>query len=321
MSTKATRKGEVKTAPEKEGTNQYHREEKKKVPMKVNPTKKMEFPFSDDASKLGEPIVIIITAGEYSHELVIHRPVGVHKLQADDWVLTPISEIESLLAMADDPSAPKKAAAANKLRIDYLVSKGKYVLKDKQVHYPENVLMGASLDEVRRTMQVEFDHAKAEAREEYLRECAEKDRKPKVDWKFGKAVAAFQPSAVKVYEDGLKEFLKTDSEYQAKLKKLDPVPFETLAGQYQDRSQLAMNVRQKATRHQMVDQVKKHLVNTMSGGYAFPMAPPSTLAGVLKSSGGDSAVAAKTFLAALLGEPVPTAESTRASGSPGSKAS
>jgi hypothetical protein len=307
MMTKTTRTGGAQAPPQR-GADAFFREKKEKVPMKVSAIRKMEFPLNDESAQLGEPIVIIITAGDYSREIVIHHPVGANKLQPEDWVLTPISEIEPLLAMKDDPSAGKKAAAANKIRIDHLVSLGKYILKDKTVHYPENTFMGASLDEVRRTTQSSFDTAKAEAREDYLRECAEKNRQPKKDWKFGKALMTFQPTVIKVYEDGLKELLRTDAAYQDKLKKLDPVPFETLAGPQQDRPQLRMNVRQQANRHQMVDVVHKHLVNSMSGGYSIPMAPPKTLADALTSANGDPDKASRTFLEALLGGALPGRE-------------
>jgi len=254
---------------------------KVKVPMKVSAIKKVELPLADDSNRLGEPIVIAITCGNYSQELVIHRPVGHHDLSTEDWVLTPISEVEPLLAMAVDPSKPAKEAALNKMRVDYLVDQGKYVKIDGKLHYPKEIWEGRSLADANAAAKEAWRDARDEAHQQYLGECEAKKTTPKRNWKFGQVENHFLPEEVKTYESKLREELKLDEKFKARVKALGLDSYRTLTGPFQDRPQAAIDTRgQKFTRSQMVDQVKKTLIQAMSPSMMNnhttlnPLAPP-----------------------------------------------
>jgi len=233
--------------------------------MKVSAVKKTELPLSDDSNRLGEPIVIAITCGTYSQELVVHRPVGSHDLNVDDWVLTPIAEVEPLLAMAVDPSKPAKDSALSKLRVEYLVGIGKYLKTDNKLHYPKEIWEGRSLADANAAAKEAWRAARDEAWEKYLAECAERKSNPKKNWRFGQVESHFLPEEVKTYESKLREELKTDPTFQAQVQSLGLNAYRTLTGPFQDRPQVAIDTKgTKFTRYQMVDQIKKNLILSMS---------------------------------------------------------
>jgi len=277
------------------------RPQKVKVPMKLSAIKKIDVNLSDDSNRLKEPVVITITNGTRTETLVVHRPVGVNTLQPDDWVLTPIGEVEPLLAAAVDPSAKKKEDAKRKFRIDYLVKKGKYTLNsEKEACYPKEILGGITLTAANKTAKTAYDAAHHAAKQQYLAECEFHHRQPKKDWKYGQAINHFLPEAIKVYESNLREQLKKDQEYIDGVKKLDPVQYETLAGPFQDRPQFAVRFRgPKPTDASLIDVIKKNLVNTMSGGYALPIDPPKSLIEALQSSKDDKERVAKLITTLL----------------------
>lgn len=261
--------------------------------MKVSAIKKVELPLSDDSNRLGEPIVIAITCGTYSQELVIHRPVGKHDLQADDWVLTPISEVEPLLAMAVDPSKPAKDAALNKMRIDHLVEIGKYVKIDGKLHYPKDIWEGRSLADANAAAKEAWRDARDEAWQQYLDECKERNTNPKRNWKYGQVESHFLPEEVKTYEAKLREELKLDENFKAKVATLGLDSYRTLTGPFQDRPQAAIDTRgQKFTRSQMVDQVKKTLIQSLSPSLMNPTATLNPLAQPYTATAGKASVVA-----------------------------
>jgi hypothetical protein len=282
----------------------------KKGPTKISAIKKMEVGLTDDSNRLKDPVVIAITCGDYSQQLVLHRPVGASKLLPSDWVLTPISEVEPLLAFAVDPAKEKKDAAKRKLRLDTALALGLYI-KDKDVIcFPatcDQRIAGKPITSFNVEAQRLHDEAKKAAHDSYLSECEASGKKPKKDWKFGQTVNHFLPKEVKDYEETVRKKTAENPSYKDGLKKIEPVPYETMAGPFQDRPQSALHGsgRIDFSKEQMVDQVKKHLVNTMSGGYNFPIAPPKTMLDTITSGAKDPAKQAEIINASLFGATKP----------------
>jgi len=293
----------------------WTKEKVKKVPLKLSAVHQVDAELANDSSGLGEPIVILISCGEHSQQLTIHRPVGQHGLKEDDWVLTPTSEVGALLASAEDPSKAKKEAALAKCKLDYLVEIGKYLKIGEELHYPPAVAGGASLKSVNGRAKEAWSDAKRAAHEEYLRECEHENRKPKKDWKFGLLPGYFQEAEVKTYEEDLKQKLKTDPVFEARVKKLAIAPYVTKAGPYGDRPQTAMTLAEPATRRQMVDVCKKHIVNTMSSGYKLPTPMPKALVSAWKVDQ-SAEEKLKDFVSSLFPAPDPGAQAPASAAAP-----
>lgn len=292
---------------QEKGTNGPIRKEKAvKVPLKVSAIKKNELPLTDESTKLlVDPVVIAITCGKFSQELVLHRPIGAHKLRKEDWVLTPISEVQTLLAAAEDPSRSKKEAARAKARVDHLISLKKYIKEGDVLCYPKEIAGGKALAVVNQEAKALWEQAKKHAHEDYLRECASKNTKPKQDWKFGQTENHFLPKEVIEYEQKINKDLRADATFLDKLKKLDPVPYETLAGQYSDRPQIPVCPDKEFSQEQMVDAVKKHLTTTMTG-YAFPAPPAKKSLAALESAGKDHDKTMQAIASLFVRPPPPT---------------
>lgn len=248
-------------------------------PLKLSAIKKMEVGLTDDSNRLSDPVVVTITCGDHTRTLVVHRPVGATSLQRDDWVLTPIDEVETLLAYAVDPAKEKKEAAKRLLRIEVAKKLGHYKEVDKKLLYTADPFKGAEVSSFRREAQAAYEKGKLQARAEYISECEAKGRKPKDSWSFGKSVNHFLDQGVKDLEAKITESVVKDSAWTEGLKKIEPQPYETKSGPFQDRPQSAVygTGRITATKTQMVDQIYKHLLATMSGGYIFPCKPPKSL--------------------------------------------
>jgi hypothetical protein len=261
------------------------RPEKVKVPLKLSAIHSVDAELSNDSGRVPEPIVIAITSGKRTETLVVHRPIGVHKLQTTDWVITPVGEIPALLALAVDPSAQKKAVAKRKARLDRLTELGKYVKKGEELAYPADKAGGVTLAKVQQDAKAAWEMAKAQARNEYLAECEARRTKPKQDWKFGHDANHYISSGVRAIEEEYSKLLSTDTTFVSIIKKIDTPPYETMAGPYQDRPQLAVRARgnQVFTRDTIIDAIKRNLINTMNGGCDFPAVPPVTSSGPKKA--------------------------------------
>jgi hypothetical protein len=279
-------------------------QKKKKGPLKVSAIKKMEIGLSDDSNRLTDPVVIAITCGDYSQQLVLHRPVGSNDLQPSDWVLTPISEVEPLLAFAVDPAKEKKDTAKRNLRMEVAKTLGLYVEKDKVLCFPDSAdkrIAGKSITSFNAEAKLAYDAAKQSAHDEYIAGCEANGRTPKKDWKFGQTVNHFLPKEVKDYEENVRKKTAESAQYKDGIKKIEPVPYKTMAGPFQDRPQSCLSVSGKiqATKEQMVDLVKRHVVNTMSGGYKFPLEPPANILANMKDVGKESKEAASKMVASF----------------------
>jgi hypothetical protein len=211
------------------------------------------------------------------------------------------------LAFAVDPAKEKKEAARRKLRQDVAVKLGLYELKPDGLYFPaaakEAAIAGKKVSSFSDIAKREFERAKAEAHREYIAEREAAGQTPKKDWKFGQSVNHFLPKEVKDYEDEVRKKTADDASYKDGIKKIEPVPYETMAGPFQDRPQSAVQGAGvvSATKEQMVDLVRKHLINTMSGGYVFPMKPPATLQDTIFKDGVKETVETAKVIAALYG--------------------
>jgi len=242
-------------------------QKKEKVPLKLSAIKKIELPLAQYPSEIAEPLVIAITCGTRSTQLVISRPIGQTQLNPKaDWVLTPIEEVETAIAIAEDPNKGKKAAARKKLREDALVAMGELISKGGKLYYKKENLSKVDIASLNSEINREFNEAKRIAKEQYLAECAARNQKPKRDWKYGVGISHFIPEEIKAEEKELEAKLKENLSYQEALEKVSS--YETLVGTNRDTKQRKLQLDGECTVEQLVDIVKKKLITVLT------VAPP-----------------------------------------------
>lgn len=249
-----------------------------KVPLKLSAVHApAELPLHEDSRVLPGSCVVAITNGTIHTEIVFHHPIGQTNLGADKWIASPISVVQSTLANAVDPSRAKKDAAIRTLRTDYAIKEGHY-LKDSngRLRLPPNICKGVELAAIREQSKTAYDAAKAQAFEEYSKECTSKNKKPKANWRFGKTQESFEPDDYRDYE---KKFtVKWKSDQKGAIDKIDP-PFETLTGQNGDQPQVPLEAGgREYTSDQMVDAIKRTLMAAAKGGGRFDARPAEALA-------------------------------------------
>jgi len=284
---------QVKTdSNEQKGTDQpaWKRAEVKKVPMALNPVNNpVNVPIATDTPKeLAEPIVVVVTCGTLFQQLTISRPVGYHDLPEDSWIITPTGDVKGLIAVAEDPSAERKEKLRRVYRDEALVRLGLLIKDvDGKLKYPPTVWGGKSVSEAADHAKRAWKEASDNALAEYKADCESNHRQPKKNWKFGFAVGGFYPPAVKAYEETFKEKLKADATYTGALKTLPE--YKTLAGPSHDRPQVAARMfgNKPHTREQMVDVIKKSLMDDYDGTRMADLPPASVIAQAFKNAGDD----------------------------------
>jgi predicted HicB family RNase H-like nuclease len=272
-----------------------------KVPMKLDLTHQSQVELNDPPAGFGKGVVVVVSDGNYTRQITIHRPIGATKLQADDWVATPTGDVQSFLSMAKDPSAGKKAAALEKAKTDWSLSNGWYSMdKDtKALSYKfqkdqGSMTFAAASDQAKKA----WAEARDSALQDYLEECRRTLKPPKKDWKFGQTEGHFMPLAVKAHEEALKKALSESTTWKATQLAI-LTPYETKGGSDQSRPQSAIGFQEPYSEGQVVDQIYRHLVNTLGGGYNVPIPPSKSL---IKAWGPDlsEADAAKQIVAKVI---------------------
>jgi len=244
-----------------------------KVPIKLSTTKKVELPLAQHPSEIAEPLVIAITCGTRSTQLVISRPIGVTNYnKKTDWVITPIEEVESAIAFAEDPSKGRRDAAKQKLRTDTLVGLGEYIIKDGKLYLPDTKTWPEDIATMKANANAAYNEAKRVAKEEYLQACEANNQKPKRDWKYGVSPNHFLKKEFREHEAALDKKLELVPTYAKALKDLDS--YETLVGANRDQKQRKLNLAEGLTQEQLVDIVKKKLIHVLTFVPAPPRAAP-----------------------------------------------
>lgn len=261
-----------------------------KVPMKVSALTVMSATaLAQESSKVKDPVVVLITSGDRLEQLTFCRPVGITPLAATDWIAAPTAEMQSILSRAEDPSGKIKEEARRKLRTDRLVALGRLVkAADGKIAYPVASPQGGQI------VSVVIDAAKAahKAREavllgEYLQECERAGRQPKKDWKSGKTWQQHLSEDVVKYERESEEKLSADPAYTEGLKKIEPVPYETMAGLMGERHQLRYPFPAMSGKNNVVEHIKIDLMRASEAGRAFPCAPAHHLKAAFAAAGDD----------------------------------
>jgi hypoxanthine phosphoribosyltransferase len=212
-----------------EETSNYKKVEK--VPLALAPEKYPAKAPVQQYRHIDEPVVILVSSGDYYRQMTICRPVGKTPLDKDSWVVFDTRDITTMSSRAVDPSAKKKEEALQVLRNQTLVDQGIYILKDKALTYATGRTIKAAAEEAKNA----FDAAKKTAHASYIADMAAAKKTPKKDWKFNRTIESFWPEAESKIEDAAEKHLKTLPEYVEKKKKLSQ--YETMAGPHEETHQ------------------------------------------------------------------------------------
>lgn len=235
-------------------------QKKEKVPTKVSAAFATNLQLNPDS--VPGPVVVVITSGDFTRQLTIHRPIGHVPFDNDCWCITPTGDVPSFLNHAKDPSYEKKAEAKRKLRLAIAV---KLDLLCENGHYKGATLQQAKCNSFKDAIaEATKLHkvAASTAHEEYLDECKKKGRTPKKDWKFNQNINHFLTKEVKDVEELIAKKVKETSEWEAGLKVIEPEPFETKGGVFHQTSQVPF-CRNPCEPRQMVDMVQQHIMSTI----------------------------------------------------------
>jgi len=247
-------------------------------------------PLTQESNRLKDSVVVLITSGDRSEQLTFCRPIGITRLAATDWIAAPTAEMQSILSRAEDPSGKIKEEAKRKLRVDCLVAMGRLQkATDGKIMYPDGVLQSGP-----QIVSVVVEAAKAahKAQEaallaKYLQECELAGRQPKKDWKSGISWQQHLPKEVVAYEQESDVKLASDDLYKAGLKKIEPVPYETMAGLMGERHQLRYPFPPSTGKGNVVEHIKIDLMRAAEVGRAFPCAPAHHLRAAFVAAGDD----------------------------------
>jgi len=79
-----------------------------KVPAKLNTDKFVGIEFQPNNQHLKDAFVVLVGgAGLSALSFTYHHPIGVHQLDAGDWICTPTSDVQSLLDRVERPDQEK----------------------------------------------------------------------------------------------------------------------------------------------------------------------------------------------------------------------
>lgn len=249
-----------------------------KVPLRLDMVNTSQVAMSDPPSALnGRGVVIVITDGEYTRQITIHKPIGSTDLPVESWVATRTSEVATYLSNAVDPSREKKAQALKKARDDYLASKNFIVIRNDKRYFLDPNKGELCIEAEEAAAKVAYSAAEKQAKQDYLAQCLETKTMPKKDWKFGQNWRGFISSELRDFEEACKKALKADAAWEAKEKSLTP-KYVTLGGPNMDKPQERIGLDKKNVydHRQLVDVLSKHVYNSLSY-YAVPAEMPEKI--------------------------------------------
>jgi len=106
--------------------------------LKISPVRNAPLEFSGDRRIKESVVITISSAGGFSRQLTVHRPIGVTDLGDEDWVVSHTSDIAQLLATAKDPSADKLYEDRRVFKLESIIAKDPTIIEldeQGQLHY------------------------------------------------------------------------------------------------------------------------------------------------------------------------------------------
>jgi len=210
-------------------------------PTKVLPTAGLQSEFQAD-KRLPDAFTVHVIAAAGGRSLTFHRPVGCTDLEDEDWVLTPSTEVPSLLARAENPHAKRIEALRAKARNSVAVKRGlaKQATDDGPLLYPDGGDRTSALSSA-------HEAAKVAAKAKGLSKA------------IPGAFLEFLSVKQKEFETVLSDFLKSD-ETRNETEKRIPLPhFVTRSGPFEDQDQESVEWLNKATPQTAQDAILKML--------------------------------------------------------------
>nr|WNA22205.1 MAG: hypothetical protein [Plasmopara viticola lesion associated narnavirus 1] len=210
-------------------------------PTKVLPTAGLQAEFQAD-KRIADAFTVHVLGPTGGRSLTFHHPIGCTDLEDGEWVLTPSTEVPSLLSRAENPHAKRIEGLRAKARNALAVKKGlaKQADLDGPLQYPD----GSD-----RTAALSSAHSAA-------KEAAKSKEQSKA---APGAFLGFLDPKVKEYEIALSDFLKSE-EVRLKIEKEIPLPdFETCSGPFEDQEQEAVEWLDKLPPQSALDAVVKLL--------------------------------------------------------------
>ncbi|QZE12035.1 MAG: hypothetical protein [Sclerotinia sclerotiorum narnavirus 1] len=188
-------------------------------PIKVLPTAGLQYEYQAD-KRIADAFTVHVIGPTGGRSLTYHRPIGFTELGDEDWVLSPSTEVPSLLARAEHPHAKRIEELRAKARNQLAVGKGlaSQPVPDGPLHYPD----GSD-----RTGVLSAAHSAA-------KEAAKAAGQLKV---VPGAFLQHLPPEKRDAEVALSDFLKSD-EARIAVEQRIPLPaYETLSGPFEDQKQ------------------------------------------------------------------------------------
>lgn len=235
---------------------------------------------------VAEPVVVLVTDGNYFRQATICHPIGITKLSKDGWVFFDSNEVKSTVAAEKDPSASKKETVLRNVRFKVLTDLHEMELDGERLKYAAKD-GGRMYDVVEAEAKASLAAAAARAKAEYLAEMAQNGKTPKKDWKFGHSVAAYWPSQEAAAEARFKDILKSNPTYQAALKGV--AEYETRVGPMQDRPQVLAALPDLSGTVQLVDSVFSALKADFDGTRLGKCPGRAKVSAAFKQAGDDPA--------------------------------
>jgi len=154
-----------------------------KVPASVNPVKSNDLKLNESTGLKSDCFIISVTGPKgYSHTITVHRPIGsVPGAEEGDWVMSPSSEVEYLLAGSEDPDSEKRAIAVQKNLMKAAILEkpalGKLILSEEgTLAYDKGFSKDKTRAEVLSEARSTYKEHLAEARAAYRRTAMHKAR-------------------------------------------------------------------------------------------------------------------------------------------------
>jgi hypothetical protein len=266
-------KGEKKYLPNNQNGNWKQKPKGNSKP-KIEPLKRFDASYGKSAELKGGTLTMIIVSegAEVSSQLLFHHPIGVSKLQPDDWVCTDVSDVQHLVMRKEDPDAARTA----KLRRDYLLqlaSETPALLKkhEGRFYYPDETSFIE--DNTRNSI-------KNAAEKLQKKELAKRDPEGEPNASQGSSsvddkprdILSFFPRGVREKESNLRAFLTSPESKALARKKYPTSDYETRSGNLSQNAQKALGLLKGRTANQVKDALVRHVLNlpepnpTLQGG-------------------------------------------------------
>jgi len=217
--------------------NQPFRPNQVKNAVKFHPSNKAEVEFKVDENFKEYLTVFMGGPGVTSESFTIHHPIGVTRLDKNEWVSTRTTDVHFLLSGAEDPDSQRFSKLRDIEVLKFLLGNGHLVGTLDKPLYPTGKVSG----EVDRNFRLNL--AKKELEKFDLSELEkhkkEQEGKPKpAKWRgSGKTVYDFMAEDMKQYEKSLKEISSKDPNLREKIK-IHHSNYETLGGPSRTEPQL-----------------------------------------------------------------------------------